>query len=173
MSRIWAPFLDVRFWVTLRCLGSFPRFLPGGQQIFPSEPCPVVTATGAQDSARRARCLPLLFLAPSYVCLLLMSVPQALSANCFYFVHHLQLLFAKGWFIRTSLPGMKPWKSFLTFRIIYNQNQRKRACFIFKCSRSLYSYQAKLYLPFHLWHFMRASEEARWCFEYSVWRCLR
>lgn len=62
----------------------------------------------------------------------------------------------EGWFIRSvSLPGMKPWKSFLTFRIIYQpENQRKRACFIFKCSRSLYSYQAKLYLPFHLWHFI-------------------
>lgn len=116
----------------------------------------MVTAAETQDCARRARCLQLLFLAhPMFACLYPFSMrfqPRVFPILSTIY----SLLFARGLVYQERLSrGMKPWKSFLTFRIIYQpENQRKKACFIFKCSRSLYSYQAKLYLPFHLWHFI-------------------
>lgn len=101
LCRGYGPLPGCSFRVT-SCLGSFPRFLPGGQQIpIRALPC----GHSCRDPGPRPprRCLPLLFLAPSYVCLLM----SCLSAQriVFYFVHHLQQfkLLLEGWFIRSAL----------------------------------------------------------------------
>jgi len=93
------PSLDVLFWATLSCLGSFLRFPQEDSRFSPqSARClalPCGHSCGNPGLTRHARCLPLLLLAPSYICLL-MSVPQCSQRTGLYFVHHLQLLFAGG-----------------------------------------------------------------------------
>ena len=88
LSRIRAPLLGLLFRVSLSCLGSFPRLLPGGQQSFPSE-CqllgpPCGHSCGDLGLARHACCLPVLIPTPIlYPAAYVRS--SELSENCFAF----------------------------------------------------------------------------------------
>lgn len=95
LSRIWAPLPGCSFLGYSPLPGLLPKVPPRRTADLPIRALPCGHSCRDPGLARRARCLPLLFLAPSYVCLL-MSVPQRFQRIVFYFVHHLQLLFARG-----------------------------------------------------------------------------
>ena len=158
MSRIWDPLLGLLFRVSLSCLGSFLRLLPGRQQSFPSE-CqllgpPCGHSCGDPGLACHAHCCPALLHTPSCI-RLPTSIPQSFQRTVLHFVPHFSCFLLEDWFIRTvSLLEMKPWKLVLTFRIISQPENQRKSLFYFQMQPAPLQLPVSLCLLFLLWHFI-------------------